>query len=46
MAHLLRDAVVRNLVELKALDIEELLERRYRKHRSIGMVIDQSVAQA
>jgi acetyl-CoA carboxylase alpha subunit len=44
MAQRLRDAVVRNLVELEALPIDELLERRYRKHRAIGSVIEPAPA--
>jgi acetyl-CoA carboxylase carboxyl transferase subunit alpha len=45
MAQRLRDAVVRTLVELKALSTEELLERRYRKHRAIGSVVEVAAVQ-
>ncbi len=41
MAHQLRDAIARNLGELKALATDELLERRYRKYRAIGAVVEE-----
>jgi acetyl-CoA carboxylase carboxyl transferase subunit alpha len=40
MAHTLRDVLAAHIGELKALPIDELLERRYRKYRAIGSVID------
>ena len=41
MAHQLRDVVARHLNELKTLATEELLERRYRKYRAIGAVVEE-----
>jgi acetyl-CoA carboxylase carboxyl transferase subunit alpha len=40
MARTLRDALARHLAELRKLPIDELLERRYRKYRAIGAVVD------
>jgi acetyl-CoA carboxylase carboxyl transferase subunit alpha len=41
MAHILRDVIARHLGELKALPIDQLLERRYRKYRAIGAVVEE-----
>jgi len=39
-AHLMRDAVTRQLTELKKLSTEALLDGRYRKYRAIGQVVE------
>jgi acetyl-CoA carboxylase carboxyl transferase subunit alpha len=44
MAQSLREALVRHLVELKGLPIDVLLERRYQKHRAIGVVTEEAQA--
>jgi acetyl-CoA carboxylase carboxyl transferase subunit alpha len=44
MAHALRDVIARHLTELKSLPIDELLERRYRKYRGIGSVLEAAKA--
>jgi len=40
MARLLGDAIARVIGELRALPLDEMLERRYRKYRAIGEVIE------
>ena len=42
-AHLMRDAVVRHLVQLKALSTEAMLDARYQKYRAIGQVVEAAV---
>jgi acetyl-CoA carboxylase carboxyl transferase subunit alpha len=36
MAHTLKDAILRNLAELRQLPVEEMLELRYQKFRAMG----------
>jgi acetyl-CoA carboxylase carboxyl transferase subunit alpha len=43
-ANRLRDALKRNFDELFGLTVEELLEKRYRKYRAIGQVIEEAAA--
>lgn len=40
MADILAEVIGRHLKELKALPMDEMLERRYRKYRSIGEVVE------
>ena len=40
MARLLGDAIARVIGELRALPLDEMLERRYRKYRAIGEVVE------
>jgi acetyl-CoA carboxylase carboxyl transferase subunit alpha len=39
-AHLMRDAVTRQLNQLKKLSTEALLDARYQKYRAIGQVVE------
>jgi acetyl-CoA carboxylase carboxyl transferase subunit alpha len=39
-SQLLKDALVSNLVELQKYSIDELMERRYQKYRSIGSAVE------
>jgi len=44
MAKILGEVLVRNIKELQALPIDEMLERRYRKYRAIGSFIESVTA--
>ncbi len=44
-ADILRSTILRYLDDLQAYDMDELLERRYRKHRKIGAFLEGSAAE-
>lgn len=46
MTGLLGDAIARHLQQLRALPVDEMLERRYRKYRAIGQVVETQAATA